>query len=82
MPDKINTSGIEPQPNWWVVENSGEYVPYEYIVVDVIGRVSEWIESQPVTEWKYGADHMLNIFMARYVISQRLFTLLALKWPK
>lgn len=54
--------------------------PKGYLVVDALGEVGRWIEQQPIHMWKYGDVPAYSGAMDRWIISEQLYTLMALKW--
>lgn len=54
--------------------------PDGYVIVDALGEIGRWIEQQPVHMWKYGDVPAYSGAMDRWIISEQLYTLMALKW--
>lgn len=72
------------QDTFILVKNVGTLrrgIPAGHVVVDATRAVGKWIEEQPIHMWKFDtipADQAL--MMDRYVMSERLYTLLVLRW--
>ena len=78
---KINPSGIRPKPSWWLISNEGWTVPEGFVIVDVIGDISNWIEEQSLQDWKkFNQGPEIIEILHRYIISESLLTLLTLTW--
>jgi hypothetical protein len=60
------------------VYGNGIPVPDGYCVVDVNHQVCEWIREQPIHLWK-DIDRV-SYLRDRFVISEGLYTALALRW--
>lgn len=54
--------------------------PDGYVTVDVTYPAFQWLETQPISEWKYDNIPAYSGHMDRFIISERLFTLLVLRW--
>jgi hypothetical protein len=57
-----------------------EQVPKGYLVVDVNREISQWIEEQPIYHWKHGQLEQLTGFWDRYIISEKIYTWMKLRW--
>jgi hypothetical protein len=58
-----------------------EQVPKGYLVIDANREVSQWIEEQPIYHWKHGQlEQMSSGLWDRYIISEKLYTWLKLRW--
>ena len=54
---------------------SGHDLPNGYCLVEAVPKVASWIEEQDITLWKpFSPDSR------RYIISNTLYTLMALRW--
>lgn len=77
---KNNTVSFKP---FVIVENQNECVLYSgnHIAVDVKPTVSTWIEEQPPYLWKYAENtEDCHVSFTRYIIDEKLFTMMSLKW--
>jgi len=54
-----------------------DYVPDNYCIVQVLPKVADWIEQQDITLWKPDDS---NNHLQRYIISNELYSLMALRW--
>ena len=51
------------------------------VIVDVIDYVADWIWSQDTADWEsFGGNE--NYIYSRYIITQELFMLMVLRWPR
>lgn len=54
--------------------------PEGYVVIDCTTPVSAWIVSQPISKWKFGDVPAYSGHMDRYIISEQLYTEIALRF--
>lgn len=52
-------------------------LPNGYCLVEVVPKVASWIEEQDITLWK-PIDN--SSYLEQYIISNTLYTLMALRW--
>lgn len=63
--------------NFTLISDHFYLIPNDYCVVDVAPKVASWIEEQDITLWK-PIDN--SSFLEQYIISNTLYTLMALRW--
>ena len=67
-----------PKALYFTIISDHEYiVPNDYCVVEVVPHVAAWVEEQDITLWK-PVD--TDSYLERYIISDTLYTLMALRW--
>lgn len=71
---------LKKMPKYREPAEYNERVPQGYLVIDANKEVSQWIEEQPVYHWKHGQLEQLTGFWDRYIISEKLYTWLKLRW--
>ncbi len=54
--------------------------PEGFLTVDVNYQVALWIKDQPVHMWKFSDAPAYSIAMTRYTISEKLYTLMAMRF--
>ena len=54
--------------------------PEGHLVIDANFKVSAWIQEQPIHMWKWHEDCKTPFGLHRFYISEKLYTLLVLKW--
>lgn len=54
--------------------------PEGHLVIDASFKVSAWIQEQPIHMWKWHEDCKTPFGLHRFYISEKLYTLLVLKW--
>lgn len=54
--------------------------PDGYLTVDVNWEVARWLNNQPIDMWKLCDVPAYSMSMERYTISEKLYTMMALKW--
>lgn len=75
--------GVQPMglPKPYVVlENHFPPAPDGHMVIEANFEVSSWIQNQPVYMWKWHDDWAAPTGRDRFYISEKLYTLLSLKW--
>ena len=90
MPSLIVQDIIGVQPmgdlrSYFIQTTHQEDVPEGFVVVDVkwfCWEIKEWIEKQNPSKWKPSEDERSLVLHARYIISEDLYTILALKFSK
>lgn len=82
-PDIIGTTPLSSMPRFRLQEKHKEDVPDGFVVVDMnfwSWDILDWIATQDTTKWRESKiNHELNVYM-RYIISEDLYTLMALKF--
>ena len=79
---KMNWGSVGFKP-FVIVENQNECALYSgnHIAVDVKPKVSEWIQEQSPDLWKWAEEtEDCHISFTRYIIDEKLFTMMSLKW--
>ena len=54
--------------------------PDGYLTVDVNWEVARWLKDQPIHMWKFCDVPAYSMSMKRYTISEKLYTMMALRW--
>lgn len=72
----VDVPGRRLEP--WIIVNG--QTTDNMVVVDVLEEVANWIVAQPRTQWDYAQPTKPFYFYERFVISPKLFSLLAIKW--
>ena len=70
-------------PKYYIVDPTIDKLPKPprgYITIEANMEISRWIESQPLYMWRQGDVPAYIPLYDRFMISEELFTLLALKW--
>lgn len=54
--------------------------PDGYVTIDATYPVFQWLEQQPLSEWKFDDVPAYSGHCDRFIISEQLYTLLVLRW--
>lgn len=72
-----------PTPNYYIVDPTIDNLskpPQGYITIEANMEIGRWIESQPLYMWKHGDIPAYVPIRDRFIISEKLYTLLVLRW--
>ena len=72
-------STIAPKP-YEILPDHFPPAPVGHLVIDASFKVSAWIQEQPIHMWKWHEDCKTPFGLHRFYISEKLYTLLAIKW--
>lgn len=64
---------------FFIVDNMSS-VPAGHVTIEVSPNVARWVEQQPLSMWKFEDTPTNSVMMNRYIVSEKLYTLLAVKW--
>jgi hypothetical protein len=81
-PFKVESGKVWFKP-YLIVENQNETLLYgdQYITIDASPSVEAWILEQPPHMWKYAEETVdCHYAMTRFLVEDKLLTLLMLKW--
>ena len=77
--------GVQPMnltpPKWERArDNSRLTIPDGYIHINVNREIAQWIEEQPLHQWKHGELGRLAGFYDSFIVSEELLAWLILRW--
>ena len=77
--------GVQPMdltpPKWErASDHSHLAIPDGYIHINVNREIAQWIEEQPLDQWKHGELGRLAGFYDSFIVSEQLLSWLILRW--
>ena len=77
--------GVQPMnlapPKWERARDNPRLpIPDGYIHINVNREIAQWIESQPLHQWKHGELGRLAGFYDSFIVSEELLAWLILRW--
>ena len=76
----VQSMGVTIPKPYEVLPDHFPPAPAGHLVIDANSKVSAWIQDQPIHMWKWHDDCKTTLGKHRFYISEKLYTLLAMRF--